>query len=850
MNAHHPPAPIVAAPSARQAYLNRGNAVILRTLHHMFTFYSRRRRSFVRLTYVLIIYVIFATGNKKPHKKQREKQQLPPPASTSTSTTPNSGGTTPKKTIPPSSPQTPLQRIHSALASLVTRVKSYPAITLLSQFSLKDKRTHETLYQLTLQIALLFVKAFLSLKIATIDGNIVSSLISRKFKRFFKFLLIWLLMGIPSTMTNALLEKSKRFLAQSLRVNITTGLLDKYLPENGNSTLYQLLNEDSEDSIPDPNHRLTTTVDHFTRSFSILPSQILTPTLDILIAANHMAKASENASEGALVLGLVANVSTFVLRFFTPNFSMLNKLKNTLENKFMEFHSNVITNNEEIALAKGHGREIDILDTSYFEFEKFERMSLRRMAVYNFAVSFIFKYSLGAVGLMVCAIPTFSAVYENGFMPNERLISQLSSDFVANRSLLLKASESLGKLIQSKKNLQNMKGYAEELWEFQETLVEINENAKLEGTINGTLALPSNDADNDEQNSKESGENAEQPLLSGPNVEYGDEITFNHVPLITPKGNVLVKDLTFTIKPGDNLLIIGPNGCGKSSLFRILGGLWDVQDPGKLVVPYSRKDLFYLPQRSYFTYGTLREQIIYPQSYDEYRENILQMKKDNSTSAGNSILIKDDEYLVKLLHQVNLDHLLEYHEDSDSENEDRAERINTDTSCLFMLPCLDRVEKWPDLLSVGEQQRLAMIRLYYHQPKFAVLDECTSSISSDLERECYRIATQDLKITVLSVCHRTSLWSFHSKILKFTRTEVDTSVDDINEIGAATTLFTGFDPEVRLQRHEEMISIDNSLKRSEDITKRLESLMRMKSSKGVRKPKMYIEDADGDDNED
>jgi ATP-binding cassette, subfamily D (ALD), peroxisomal long-chain fatty acid import protein len=86
--------------------------------------------------------------------------------------------------------------------------------------------------------------------------------------------------------------------------------------------------------------------------------------------------------------------------------------------------------------------------------------------------------------------------------------------------------------------------------------------------------------------------------------------------------------------------------------------------------------------------------------------------------------------------------------------------------------------------------------------------------------------------------------------LKFTRTEVDTSVDDINEIGAATTLFTGFDPEVRLQRHEEMISIDNSLKRSEDITKRLESLMRMKSSKGVRKPKMYIEDADGDDNED
>lgn len=732
--------------------------------------------------------------------------------------------------------------LRSRLRSLAARLSASPLITLLSRFSPSNKPALDALVQLALQVGLLIVKAYISLQIATVDGNIVSSLISRKFKRFFKFLLLWLLLGVPSTATNALLEKSKRFLSQSLRINITSNLLNKYLPSNGNSTLYQLLNEHSIDddstnhvSITDPNHRLTSTVDHFAKSFSILPSQIITPSLDILIAANHMAKASENTSEGALVLGFVANISTMLLRFFTPNFSLLNKLKNTLENKFLEFHSNIISNNEEIALAKGHGREIDILDTSYFEFEKFERMSLRRMAVYNFAVSFIFKYSLGAVGLMVCSIPIFSAVYENGFTQNEKLISQLSSDFVANRSLLLKASESLGKLIQSKKNLQNMKGYAEELCEFENALDEINENAKLESQINNSS-------------------NTEQPLLVGDNVQYGDEISFIHVPLITPKGNLLVKDLSFSIKPGDNLLIIGPNGCGKSSLFRVLGGLWDVKDPGRLVVPYSRKDLFYLPQRSYFTYGTLREQIIYPQSYDEYREKILQSKKVNATSSDDSLQIKDDEYLVQLLHKVNLGHLLEYHEDSESEDEDGKAEFDKNplsssidsTSCLFMLPCLDRVEKWPDLLSVGEQQRLAMIRLYYHQPKFAVLDECTSSISSDLERECYRIATQELNITVLSVCHRTSLWNFHSKILKFSRTELESSNDDINEVGAATTLFTGFDPELRLQRHEELISIDNSLKRSDDISKRLESLKRMQNTKTVRRPKMYIGDADAD----
>lgn len=161
-----------------------------------------------------------------------------------------------------------------------------------------------------------------------------------------------------------------------------------------------------------------------------------------------------------------------------------------------------------------------------------------------------------------------------------------------------------------------------------------------------------------------------------------------------------------------------------------------------------------------------------------------------------------------------------------------------------MNPCLDRIERWPDLLSVGEQQRLAMIRLYYHQPKFAVLDECTSSISSDLERECYRIAVNDLKITVLSVCHRTTLWSFHSKILKFKRID-ENNIDEGD--GAATTTFSSFDPQLRLERHEELITIENSLKRSDELTKRLNALKQLKKKKARRPAMMYIEDDEADD---
>ncbi|ONH66344.1 Peroxisomal long-chain fatty acid import protein 1 [Cyberlindnera fabianii] len=609
-----------------------------------------------------------------------------------------------------------------------------------------------------LQVCLLITRALLTLRVAALDGWLVSAMIRKKTGTFMKLLLQWMLIGIPATMTNALLDFVTNQLSLNINKNLTKDLMEMYMPSKAedeitkkNPNYYSLVHMPIESKVIDPNQRITTDVTNLSASLASLPNHILKPSLDLILCSFELAKTG--SAEGTLLLGILAHTTSLFLRFMSPNFTKIAIERSRLEGLVRTLHARIVLWGEEIGFLRGHPRELDIVDRSYYELEKFTNYELKARAVYDTATDFIVKYTWGAAGLVLCSIP----IFVNKF--NDIVDQGTSATFITNRRLLLSASSSLGMLITSRKEVQQVVGYMKRISEFKTALVEVDSSANQDSISRGV-------------------------------IKYDDAvIEFKDIPLITPANIVLAKSLSFKIKHGDHLLIAGPNGCGKSSLFRILGGLWPVMS-GELTIPHF-ENMFYLPQRAYLSKSSLKEVIMYPSTTYKYKSN---------------------NELTEILKVLDLTFLL---------HESIAIELAKDNSLeVADVDPFETVRNWSEELSIGVQQRLAMARMYYHKPKFAVLDECTSAVSPQMEQLMYSHA-QSLGISLLSVAHRSSLWHFHNYILKFR--------------GDGTYAFQRLDADKRLKWESELMELNKSLRDAPLLEAKLKDLKIAQESQEFRR---------------
>lgn len=193
-------------------------------------------------------------------------------------------------------------------------------------------------------------------------------------------------------------------------------------------------------------------------------------------------------------------------------------------------------------------------------------------------------------------------------------------------------------------------------------------------------------------------------------IKPADNLILENLSIDLPNGKNIINNLNLHLAAHDDLIITGASGCGKSTLLRTLAQIWPFSQGRISITPDS---IMFLPQKPYLPLGSLRNALYYPQ------HNM----QDNEAA------------LEKVLYLCKLDKFINQ---------------------------LETIKDWSQILSLGEQQRLAFARILLNTPQWLFLDESTSALDEPTEEYMYTMLKSEMpEITIISVGHRSTLLKHH-----------------------------------------------------------------------------------------
>ncbi|CAJ1384682.1 unnamed protein product [Effrenium voratum] len=436
-------------------------------------------------------------------------------------------------------------------------------------------------------------------------------------------------------------------------------------------------------------------------------SQSLKPIVDFLVYSVELSRVQGLTTPLTLYswFAFASCVSAVTL----PPFGELAATEQKLEGNFRGKHSELITNCEQIAFLGGERPEKDVLNKSFAQLISHCRRTIT--ASFNSEVlrQYLNKYFCTVIGLVLIARPLRMRSKDLPKLQHDQIAQYFTSTW---------------------RNMEAMATAIQDLFELTNRIGRLSGFAsRVRQLMHGLEVRPPV-----LQEEIEVAKQGSHP----PVFNSGENLKFDHVSIYRPDGTLLVKDLNFTVERGQRVLVTGGNGCGKSSLFRVIRKLWPLVE-GTITMPPD-KEIYFLTQVNFVPQGSLRDLVIYPASHAEM------------LASGRS-----DEDVRTCLRWAHV---------SPTVIQDGRAQLEFNDQGVVVRPALDDVRDWQKDLSPGQKQRLAFARLFYHKPSFVVLDECTNGISPDVEHDLYDRCTR-LNLAVFSISHKIELKLFHDRELHY-----------------------------------------------------------------------------------